>query len=413
MLHHTRRWNRDHSEELQSSWMNGTGMLVWDAVFGSWVGWNERDISTLRSMVRAQRAFADVLIHGDWTPLVDVATDAPAAGVYASQFRGDGTALWTIVNRGDADYVGPVIRADCGAAASWFEVTTGSPLPGPDADVRVPARGVAGVVAIAGAVTADARAMLDAAAADRSSADATFPDRLARRRPPPVSSSPHAEISAVPLGPGPHSIVITYRLRETGMYDGAPFVDAWKPLPPLLHSEVSDTRSVEIGSVAVASSEVTNREYATFVEATGYEPLVPDRFAAHWRAAGSLGIDGTAPMTFVNLADARAYATWRGARLPTEFEWQLAADDLSFSRGRPLVWNLTESEHSDGITRFVILKGGSEYQADGSEWYFDGGPRSPSFCAKLLLAGLGVERSSRIGFRLAWDTGTAASGREG
>ena len=41
--HHTRRWNRDHREELHSSWLNGTGMLVWDVVFGVWVGWNERD----------------------------------------------------------------------------------------------------------------------------------------------------------------------------------------------------------------------------------------------------------------------------------------------------------------------------------------------------------------------------------
>ena len=40
MLHHTRRWNRDHSEELRSAWLNGVGMLVWENVFGSWVGWN-------------------------------------------------------------------------------------------------------------------------------------------------------------------------------------------------------------------------------------------------------------------------------------------------------------------------------------------------------------------------------------
>ena len=46
MLHHTRRWNRDHSDELRSAWLNGVGMLVWENVFGSWVGWNERDRAT-------------------------------------------------------------------------------------------------------------------------------------------------------------------------------------------------------------------------------------------------------------------------------------------------------------------------------------------------------------------------------
>ena len=50
MLHHTRRWNRDHGEELHSAWLNGVGMLVWDAVFGSWVGWNDRDRALLAAM---------------------------------------------------------------------------------------------------------------------------------------------------------------------------------------------------------------------------------------------------------------------------------------------------------------------------------------------------------------------------
>ena len=48
MLHHTRRWNRDHAEELHSAWLNGVGVLVWENVFGAWVGWNERDKALLR-----------------------------------------------------------------------------------------------------------------------------------------------------------------------------------------------------------------------------------------------------------------------------------------------------------------------------------------------------------------------------
>jgi Sulfatase-modifying factor enzyme 1 len=114
------------------------------------------------------------------------------------------------------------------------------------------------------------------------------------------------------------------------------------------------------------------------------------------------GADGT-PLTDVSLDEAREYAATLGARLPTEFEWQLAATDPAFRRAEPLVWNWTESEHSDGITRFAVLKGGCAYVAEGSEWYFDGGPRPPEFSAKLLLAGLGVDRSPSIGFRLAWD----------
>ena len=56
MMHHVRRWNRDHAEELQSAWLNGIGVMVWEVVFGVWVGWYARDAATLRRMVAAQRA---------------------------------------------------------------------------------------------------------------------------------------------------------------------------------------------------------------------------------------------------------------------------------------------------------------------------------------------------------------------
>src|SRR5918998_402852 len=93
----------------------------------------------------------------------------------------------------------------------------------------------------------------------------------------------------------------------------------------------------------------------------------------------------------------------RGARLPTEDEWQLAAGQPGFGRRRPLVWNLTESEHSDGRSRFCFLKGGAEGGAVGSPWYFDTGEREPEFSAKYLIPGSGLARSTSLGFRLAWD----------
>jgi formylglycine-generating enzyme required for sulfatase activity len=114
-------------------------------------------------------------------------------------------------------------------------------------------------------------------------------------------------------------------------------------------------------------------------------------------------VDATgAPLTGLTLAEARAYAAAAGARLPTEDEWQLAAEAGLLERVEPLVWNWTESEHSDGCTRFAILKGGSAWRADGSEWYVDGGPQEPAYSLEYLLAGP-LQRSPRIGFRLAVD----------
>jgi formylglycine-generating enzyme required for sulfatase activity len=153
---------------------------------------------------------------------------------------------------------------------------------------------------------------------------------------------------------------------------------------------------VRLGRFAIAVREVTHSEYAEFLRASGYRPVRPERFTA-----GSGPAD--APVTGVELSDARAYAQWAGLRLPTEDEWQVAAEAGLLVRGEPLVWNLTDSEHSDGRTRFAILKGGAAYRAEGSDWYLDGGPQPADVSVKLLLTGAGLTRSDQVGSRCAAD----------
>ncbi|MFC4852329.1 SUMF1/EgtB/PvdO family nonheme iron enzyme [Actinophytocola glycyrrhizae] len=395
MTHQTRRWNRDHSDELQSAFMNGTGMLVWDTVFGVWVGWNERDKATLRRMLRVQRALTTLFVHGEWTPLADASDEAIAAGVYASRFADQrGSTLWTLVNRGRADYTGPALTATTGGTA-WFDLTSGARLGHGTAApaVTVPARGVAAVLAVEGPEPSWLASLLAAAAADRGATDATFPARTAQRvRPRPSRGRPRGV--TVRVEGGPRTLPMTYRRRETGGYQGAPYVEEWKPLPPRLHDPRQELLDVTVAAVEVAAHEVTNAEFAGFLAATGYRPTCENR----WSPGTG---DGAA--TMVDLADARAYAEWVGGRLPTEFEWQVAAEAPGFTRATPLVWNWTESEHTDGITRFVMLKGGSDHESTGSDWYVDGGPRDPSFSLKFLLPGLGVDRSPGIGFRVAWE----------
>ena len=162
-----------------------------------------------------------------------------------------------------------------------------------------------------------------------------------------------------------------FRRRETGTYGDAPYVEEWKPLPPRLHDLVEVERPQGRGRFAIGVQEVA-------------------------------GADGH-PLTRVTLDEARAYAAERGARLPTEDEWQAAAAAGLLERLEPHVWNWTESEHRDGRTRFAILKGGSHYEAPGSDWYADGGERGPEHSLKLLLVGGGLQRSPSIGFRLAVD----------
>ena len=384
MMHGTRRWNRDHSAELQSAWMNGTGILVWDTVFGVWVGWNARDNSTLRRMLRVQRAASELLIAGEWTPLTDATASALAAGVYVSKYALGDLTLWTVINRESTDYTGPVIAQ----SGRIYDVTAGHPAP--DGIVTVPARGIAGLLGVRGDPPAWLEALLSEASADPLDPDATFPLRATERRPALRALSSAAPRGAVLVRPGPRDLAVAYRRRETGIYGEAPYVEEWKPLPPRLHDPREERVTVDLGSVAVAAMDVTAAEFAVFAVVTGRA----ERFAP-----------GDRPATGVTLAEARAYAAWAGARLPTEFEWQVAASDPGFRRGSPAVWNWTESEHSDGITRFVILKGGSDHESRGSDWYVDGATRRPEFSLKFLLTGLGLDRSTSIGFRLAWDLG--------
>jgi hypothetical protein len=173
--------------------------------------------------------------------------------------------------------------------------------------------------------------------------------------------------------PAPPAVTTSvFRRRETGTYVEAPYVDEWKPLPPRLHD---------------------------FVEVP-HDTVAAPRFAI---ARLEVIAEDGAPLTGIDLDEARAYAAARGARLPTEDEWQLAAEAGLLERAEPLVWNWTESEHADGRTRFAILKGGCAWRAEGSDWYVDGGPQQPRYSLKLLLPGGGLGRSPRIGFRLAVD----------
>ena len=403
MLHHTRRWNRDHSGELQSAWLNGAGMLVWESVFGSWVGWNARDRSLLRAMVAVQRRYADLLSNGELTPLAARSADGPWPSIVGSRFSAGGVALWTLVNRTTIDVLDEAI--DLGELAPGvriYDLVAGVQLP-LERGVRVglPRRGIGALLALEPELVDDAfeQFLGERQRAGALVEDPTFPARTASRLPPPDASA--ASVPAGMAAAAPRPLRARFRRRETGTYGETPYVEEWKPLPPRLHDELQVARPAPPSRVAIEIVEVSNAEYADFLARSGYAPRCAQRFLAHWRDGRPAHADRDRAVTFVDLEDARAYARWRGVRLPSEDEWQLAGEAGVLQRSRPLVWNWTESEHRDGRVRFAILKGGSAYRAEGSDWYFDGGEQPPDFSAKLVLPGAGLARSREIGFRCA------------
>jgi gamma-glutamyl hercynylcysteine S-oxide synthase len=136
---------------------------------------------------------------------------------------------------------------------------------------------------------------------------------------------------------------------------------------------------VDLPEFAIDRAPVTNAQYAEFVADGGYErgELWSEegwsfRQREHWRRplfwtadGGIRRFDATVPLEpelpvmHVSWFEADAYARWRGARLPTEAEWEKAAqqngdesgnlDQLSFGPGPagPFVgdcWEWTASE---------------------------------------------------------------------
>ena len=81
----------------------------------------------------------------------------------------------------------------------------------------------------------------------------------------------------------------------------------------------ADGAMESVGPFYIDESPVTNRDYREFIMVTNYP--VP----AHWLETEWGKLMEDTPVTHVSWEDGLAYAKWRGARLPTGAEWQVAA----------------------------------------------------------------------------------------
>ncbi len=90
--------------------------------------------------------------------------------------------------------------------------------------------------------------------------------------------------------------------------------------------------------------EVTNAEYFEFCQATGHR--LPEFWGEDVRRSGPEYPNH--PVTGISWRDATEYAEWRGMRLPTEAEWELAARGGIAGRHYPTVDTISPAEANFG-----------------------------------------------------------------
>jgi ergothioneine biosynthesis protein EgtB len=114
----------------------------------------------------------------------------------------------------------------------------------------------------------------------------------------------------------------------------------------------------------ISNRMVTNSEYIEFIESDGYNdfnlwhadgwefiqnnsiksPMYWHKDDGKWMyytLQGFKEIELNLPVSHVTLYEAFAYAQWKGMRLPTEFEWEIAALQLNFGQ----LWEWTNSAY--------------------------------------------------------------------
>jgi formylglycine-generating enzyme required for sulfatase activity len=209
--------------------------------------------------------------------------------------------------------------------------------------------------------------------------------------------------------------------------------------PIIPYPDTTTPRTLEMRRFFMDRTPVTNDAFKAFLDATGYAPADRSNFLKHWVDGRPPAGEGDHPVRWVSLEDARSYAKWAGKRLPTETEWQYAAqgpDGRPYPWGKKIepgrcnnklnrttsvtafpkgaspfgvldlvgnVWQVLDDVYDNGVYRYGIIRGGSFYAPETSEWYVKSGPLPVDRVQILLLIAPGLDRVATVGFRCVKD----------
>lgn len=405
----------DKKQILSHAWINGQGIQLWDNVFGRMNPWNAKDRKALRKMNAIWKAYGHLYLTDNWSPFYPSGNK----DVLTSFWQEGDLKITNLVNV--TDHALPVtLEVRNQEGRKYFDIWTGAELkPFAEGDkkyIRVDVSDfgcilettdesgvLAGLLALQAKETRQPLPETDPFVQELSTKiPLSFDYKL--------NPSSSCQTGLLPVEGGKHTFGVDHIWREGGCYpnmDGKHNDDLVQEqrdgAPRVLH-----THTEEIKSFGVMPRVVTNRQFAEFMAATQYKPAYPENFLKHWQGQNCPDSLLDEPVVYVSLEDARAFAQWAGMRLPTEWEWQLAAQNLKdeFVYNEVFEWN--ESERYDGNNRFVNLRGGcSRWVMPTSYWYLPsaprgeviGGPQKHDSHVKYFIMYPGLDRASTIGFR--------------
>lgn len=430
--HQISRWSHDHSMELHQAWMNGSGIMIWENVFGQWLPWHERDKSLLRTILPIQRRYTELFNSESLVPFIETGIE----GIFANLWQKDGVKLYTLVNRHQHEIKGKLITID-DEKGNYFDIVEGGPAKiirsGKKVIIegRIPARGIGCIVAVKGNVDEIFLGEMQAIRASYNYEPVVPVNETKLKKAKPVKSLGITG-NMIEIKPSIVRQVTKIESRECGAYSSGPLVAV------SLGKFIPFDKTVTIPHFAIDKFPVTNEDFLKFLKSSGYKPIDETNFLAHWTGGQIPAGKEKHPVVYVDINDARAYAEWAGKRLPSEEEWQYVAHGYSwplYPWGNELekdkynsgngttpvdafpggasqfgcmdmcgnTWEMTESEYSDEHNRFIMLKGGSYFDAATSHWYVKGGPMPPDVSTKFLLMYPGLDRCSTISFRCVRD----------
>ncbi len=448
----TRRWETSHRGEMETAFFNGSGMMIWENIFGTYNPCSIQERLLWKRSSAILKRYAGLFSSEDWIPFTPVL----APRLFAQQWSRDGISVITFLNTGGTLQEAPLIELEEKPGMLYLDLWNGKRLRETAANGKVQ-------------ITASIDRLGCLLAIPQDKADETLKQFLEQQKTlasiTPVNDTRNFALSVVepkkirptqivPSDQPPKGMVLVpatsfhmcfkHMRRECGSYpDPSTPKEKWKDFlwgSPFEQIMERDFGVLEMEPFFIDEAEVTNGEFKEFLDKSGYQPGFKENFLKHWKNGVLPTEIVDHPVVYVDLEDARAYARWAGKRLPTEAEWQLAAQGTdgrewpwgnefdpakcnttgthtlparSLPEGRSPygcyhmsgnAWEWTESERDDGHVRFAILRGGSYYKAEGSIWYAPGGPLPCTTHAKFLLMAPSLDRCSTVGFRCVVDS---------